>query len=44
MFGVKILGVVSYEILQVFHRGFAVFNQGVQLILKLGNLGIFVRF
>ena len=38
MFCVKILRVASYEILQAFHRCFAVSYQGVQFIVKLGNL------
>ena len=41
MFRVKILCVVSDEILEAFHRCFGVSNQGVQLILELGNLGHF---
>ena len=42
MFCVKILRVASYEILEVFHSGFGVSDQGVQLIFKLANLRHFL--
>ena len=40
MFCMKILGVVSDEVLKVFHSCFAVANQRLEFVLKFRNLEV----
>ena len=43
MFCMKILGVVSDEVLKVFHSCFAVANQRLEFVLKFRNLKYFLQ-